>query len=99
MNRRKGKPQDQSAFFEAGELTVGKRGYLPSGRTPTGSTVLEQRSVPEFSLMAKYDCSPAAPLQLNANNVLDRKYYVLDEYGNTCDGAPANVSLSLHLAF
>jgi outer membrane receptor for ferric coprogen and ferric-rhodotorulic acid len=67
--------------------------------TPTGSAVLEQGSVPELSLMAKYDLSPGTSLQLNANNVLDRKYYVLDEYDNTYYGAPANVSLSLHLAF
>lgn len=67
--------------------------------TPTGSTVLDQSSVPQLSLMAKYDFSPRASLQINANNVLDRKYYVLDEYDNTYYGAPASVSLSLHLVF
>jgi outer membrane receptor for ferric coprogen and ferric-rhodotorulic acid len=66
---------------------------------PAGSAVLEQSSVPQLSLMAKYDFSPSTSLQFNANNVFDRKYYVLDEYDNTYYGAPASVSLSLHLAF
>lgn len=74
------------------------RSYTVVG-SPNGSAVLKQASVPQLSLMAKYDFSPRASLQLNANNVLDRKYYVLDEYDNTYYGAPANVSLSLHLAF
>jgi outer membrane receptor for ferric coprogen and ferric-rhodotorulic acid len=65
---------------------------------PAGSTVLRQASVVQLALMAKYDFSPRVSLQFNANNVLDRKYYVLDEYDNTYYGAPANVSLSLHLA-
>ena len=67
--------------------------------TPTGSTLLHQGGVAQLALMAKYDFSPAASLQLNANNVLDRKYYVLDEYDNTYYGTPANVSLTLRLAF
>jgi outer membrane receptor for ferric coprogen and ferric-rhodotorulic acid len=66
---------------------------------PAGSAVLEQSSVPQLSLMAKYDFSPSTSLQFNANSVFDRKYYVLDEYDNTYYGAPASVSLSLHLAF
>ncbi|KRF01863.1 hypothetical protein ASG87_10160 [Frateuria sp. Soil773] len=67
--------------------------------SPAGSVVFRQGSVPQLSLMAKYDLSPSASLQLNANNVLDRKFYVLDEYDNTYYGAPANMSLSLRLAF
>ena len=67
--------------------------------TPTGSTVLHQPGVPLVSLMAKYDISAHASVQVNANNVLDRKYYVLDEYDNTYYGAPASASVSLRLMF
>jgi len=67
--------------------------------TPNGSTVLHQSSVPLVALMAKYDISPNASVQFNANNVLDRKYYVLDEYDNTYFGAPANASLSFRFTF
>ncbi len=67
--------------------------------TPTGSTILHQGGVAQLSVMAKYAFSPFASLQLNANNVLDRKYYVLDEYDNTYYGAPASVSLTLRLTF
>lgn len=67
--------------------------------TPTGSEILHQGGVAQVSLMAKYAFSPFASLQLNANNVFDRKYYVLDEYDNTYYGTPANVSLTLRLAF
>jgi outer membrane receptor for ferric coprogen and ferric-rhodotorulic acid len=38
-------------------------------------------------------------LQLNADNLLDEKYYVLDEYDNTCYGAPRSVALTLRLGF
>ena len=49
--------------------------------------------------MAKYEFSPHVSLQFNANNVFDRKFYVLDEYDNTYYGAPANASLTLRLAY
>jgi outer membrane receptor for ferric coprogen and ferric-rhodotorulic acid len=67
--------------------------------TPDGSTVLHQPSVPLVALIAKYDISPSASIQFNANNVLDRKYYVLDEYDNTYYGAPASASVSVRLSF
>ena len=65
--------------------------------TPTGGAMLHQGGVAQLSLMAKYELSARASLQLNANNVLDRKYYVLDEYDNTYYGTPADVSLTLRL--
>lgn len=67
--------------------------------TPNGSTVLRQPSVPLVSLMARYDISSHASVQLNANNVLDRKYYVLDQYDNTYFGAPASATLSFRLNY
>lgn len=67
--------------------------------TPAGSTVLRQPSVPLVSLMARYDLSSHTSVQFNANNVLDRKYYVLDEYDNTYFGTPASATLSFQLVF
>jgi len=66
---------------------------------PAGGTVLREGSVALVNLMARYRFSPGMSLQLNADNVLDKKYYVLDEYDNTYYGAPSSVTLSLHLAF
>jgi len=67
--------------------------------TPDGGTVLRQGGVAQVALMAKYEFSPHVSLQFNANNVFDRKFYVLDEYDNTYYGAPANASLTLRLAY
>jgi outer membrane receptor for ferric coprogen and ferric-rhodotorulic acid len=67
--------------------------------TPDGGRVLRQSSVAQLALMAKYDFSPHASLQFNANNVFDRKFYVLDEFDNTYYGAPANASLTLRLSY
>jgi outer membrane receptor for ferric coprogen and ferric-rhodotorulic acid len=67
--------------------------------SPNGGIILHQGGVALVNLMAKYAFSSQASLQLNANNVLDRKYYVLDEYDNTYYGTPANVSLTLRLMF
>ena len=67
--------------------------------TPSGGAILHQGGVAQVNLMARYGFSSHASLQLNANNVLDRKYYVLDEYDDTYYGTPANVSLTLRLTF
>jgi outer membrane receptor for ferric coprogen and ferric-rhodotorulic acid len=37
-------------------------------------------------------------LQVNSDNLLDEKYFVLDEYGNTYFGTPINYSLSLNVS-
>jgi outer-membrane receptor for ferric coprogen and ferric-rhodotorulic acid len=66
---------------------------------PDGGRILRQRSVALVNLMARYRFSPGMSLQLNADNVLDRKYFVLDEYDNTYYGAPSSATLSLHLDF
>lgn len=67
--------------------------------TPDGGTVLRQGALAQVALMAKYEFSPQVSLQFNANNLFDRKYYVLDEYDNTYYGAPANASLTLRLSY
>jgi len=67
--------------------------------TPEGGTTLRQGDVTDISLMARYAFTPQLSLQLNGSNLLDRKYYVLDEYDNTYYGAPANATLTLRYAF
>lgn len=67
--------------------------------SPDGGTTLQQGSVALATVMARYRISPQVSLQLNANNVFDRKYYVLDEYDNTYYGTPASCTLSLRVAF
>jgi len=66
---------------------------------PNGSAVLRQGSFAQIALMARYQFNPSMSQQLNANNVLDKKYYVLDEYGNPYYGAPGNASLTLRLTY
>jgi outer membrane receptor for ferric coprogen and ferric-rhodotorulic acid len=67
--------------------------------SPSGPAVLRQASVTLVSLMARYQFTPNLSLQLNANNVLDRKYFVLDQYDNTYYGAPASYSMTLRVAY
>ena len=38
-------------------------------------------------------------MQLNSENLLDEKYFVLDEYDNTYYGTPANYSASITWSF
>jgi outer membrane receptor for ferric coprogen and ferric-rhodotorulic acid len=67
--------------------------------SPDGGTILRQTDVTQLSLMARYQFTPRVSLQFNGNNLLDRKYYVLDEYDNTYYGTPESYALSLHIAF
>jgi outer membrane receptor for ferric coprogen and ferric-rhodotorulic acid len=67
--------------------------------SPDGGAMLRQGSVTNLSLMAKYQVSPKVSVQLNGNNLLDRKYFVLDQFDNTYYGAPENYSVSLRVAY
>jgi outer membrane receptor for ferric coprogen and ferric-rhodotorulic acid len=67
--------------------------------SPSGLTTLRQASLAQVSLMARYKFSPNVSLQFNANNVFDKKYYVLDQYDNTYYGSPANYALTLRLSY
>lgn len=58
-----------------------------------------QDAVLLLNFMARYRVRDAVTLQLNANNLFDEKYFVLDEYGNSYYGAPANYSASLRWSF
>lgn len=67
--------------------------------SPQGLTNIEQGDVTLLGLMARYQFTPALSAQLNGSNLLDRTYYVLDEYGNLYYGAPASVSATFSYRF
>ncbi|MBN8887342.1 MAG: TonB-dependent siderophore receptor [Rudaea sp.] len=67
--------------------------------SPRGGQILQQGGLAQVSLMARYQFSPNVSLQLNANNLFDKKYYVLDQYDNTYYGTPANASLTLRVSY
>ncbi|HVJ36363.1 MAG TPA: TonB-dependent siderophore receptor, partial [Stenotrophomonas sp.] len=66
---------------------------------PQGPQRVNQSSVTLLSVMARYQFNPHAELQLNADNLLDRKYFVLDEYSNLYYAAPSNATLSFRYRF
>ncbi|TDU28711.1 outer membrane receptor for ferric coprogen and ferric-rhodotorulic acid [Panacagrimonas perspica] len=66
---------------------------------PGGGATLRQGAVTLVKLLARWQFTPDIALQLNGNNLLDDKYYVLDEFDNTYYGPPANGSVSLRVSF
>lgn len=66
---------------------------------PDGGAILHQGDVTLLNLMARYRLTPKVSVQINASNLLDEKYYVLDEYDNTYYGAPLGWAASLRYAF
>lgn len=52
-----------------------------------------------LSLLARYKVTPNLSIQANGSNLLDKKYYVLDEYDNTYYGPPGSFSVSASLTF
>ncbi len=67
--------------------------------SPTGFVRFDQDAVLQISLMARWQVNDALTVQLNGQNLLDEKYFVLDEYGNSYYGAPSNYSASLTYRF
>lgn len=85
-------------------LTIGGGVNLQSSsRTfvgfPDGGTTLEQGSLALVSLMARYQLTPNASVQINGDNLLDKKYFTLDEYDNTYFGEPLRVKASFQVRF
>jgi outer membrane receptor for ferric coprogen and ferric-rhodotorulic acid len=58
-----------------------------------------QKAVTLVNLMTRYQITPQFTAQLNAENLFDKKYYVIDEYGNLYFGQPASVAASLSYSF
>ena len=86
-------------------LTLGAGLNWQSGTSATvaapGDTTarIDQGGLGVLSLMARYQFTPKLALQFNAENVLDKKYYVMDEFDNTSFGAPANYTLSMRVSY
>jgi len=66
---------------------------------PDGGVTFREGDVTLLSLMARYQFTPKISVQLNGNNLLDQKYWVLDDYDNTHYGEPVAVSASLNWQF
>jgi len=66
---------------------------------PNGPQRVDQASVTLLGAMAHYAFNAQAALQLNANNLLDRKYFVLDEYSNLYYAPGRNATLSFSYRF
>jgi len=66
---------------------------------PDGAQRLHQSSVTLVSAMARYAFNAQAELQLNVENLLDKKYFVLDEYSNLYYAAPSSATLSFRYRF
>jgi outer-membrane receptor for ferric coprogen and ferric-rhodotorulic acid len=86
------------------KLTVGGGVNYQSDSTsivgaPAGAYVLRQGDVTQVSLMARYRLTEKISVQVNGSNLLDEKYYVLDEYDNTHYGEPLAVSASVNVRF
>ena len=62
-------------------------------------TRFDQGAFANVSLMAEYRFTPRIALQFNAENVFDKRYFVLDQYDNTFYGAPASATLTLRMAY
>jgi outer membrane receptor for ferric coprogen and ferric-rhodotorulic acid len=67
--------------------------------SPVDGTVLRQSDVLLLSLMGRWQVNDSLSLQLNGQNLLDEKYFVLDEYDNTYYGPPASVFASIDWSF
>jgi outer membrane receptor for ferric coprogen and ferric-rhodotorulic acid len=66
---------------------------------PSGPQRVDQSSVLLLSAMARYAFDEHASLQVNGNNLLDRKYFVLDDYSNLYHAPPAEFMVSFNYRF
>ena len=51
------------------------------------------------SAMVKYQFNDQSSLQLNGDNLLNRKYFVLDDYSDLYYAAPGSVTLTFNYKF
>jgi outer-membrane receptor for ferric coprogen and ferric-rhodotorulic acid len=66
---------------------------------PNGVCAFEQGNVFILSLMARYQFTPKFSAQLNADNLLDKTYYVVGEYDSVNYAPPVNATLALNYKF
>lgn len=78
------------------------RSYTSVANPATGKPVeAGQNAYAVASLLARYDISRQLSLQVNVNNLFDKRYYAnqLDVFNNITFGAPRNVLATLKYAF
>lgn len=87
--------------WQSGSTTTVARpdGTVTEDGQETQPAVLRQPAVALVSAMARWRLTNNASLQFNVNNLFGRKYDVLDQYDNTCYGAPANSLVTLRIAY
>jgi outer membrane receptor for ferric coprogen and ferric-rhodotorulic acid len=66
---------------------------------PTGPQRVDQSSVLLVGVMARYALGERASLQVNGNNLLNRKYLVLDDFSNPYYAPPAQYMVSFNYRF
>lgn len=66
---------------------------------PAGTCDLRQDAVVILSLLARYQFTPAFSAQLNADNLLDKTYYVVGEYDSVNYAPPRNATLGVKYRF
>jgi len=66
---------------------------------PDGPQRVDQSSVMLVTAMAKYQFNSQASLQLNADNLLNRKYFVLDEFSNLYYAPPSSYTVTFNYRF
>ncbi|PWK85300.1 TonB-dependent siderophore receptor [Fulvimonas soli] len=66
---------------------------------PSGTQYVRQSSVLLLGAMARYAFNDHASLQVNGDNLLNRKYFVLDDYSNFYNAPPMNFMVSFSYRF
>jgi outer membrane receptor for ferric coprogen and ferric-rhodotorulic acid len=66
---------------------------------PNGPQRVDQSSVFLVTAMARYAFDDRASVQLNGDNLLNRKYFVLDEYSNLYYAPPSTYTVSFNYRF
>lgn len=95
-------PGEWSKLAIGGGVNWEGRSYAEITDPRNGKTVqVGQDSYAVASLMANYQYSPQLSLQVNVNNLFDKKYYAnqIDTFKNITFGAPRNVLATLKYQF
>lgn len=92
-------PGDWNKLTIGGGVNWRSKNEVPVSNPSFELEPVSQKGVALANLMARYDITPRITAQLNADNLFDKKYYVIDEYGNLYYGQPASVAASLSYTF
>jgi len=88
------------AKYKLNDLTLGGGlNYKSKFFTGSGASYIEQKGYILANAMAKYDIDKSTTLQLNVNNLFDKKYYEGIGANSMVYGTPRNATLSLKYTF